>query len=86
LEDEVSYYYAEVILGDIKHGNSEHKLKIVGLHDSSSRVKPEPAWGGATCVPISELAYKCLSASKGSIQELKYLIETLNENFQGSDE
>lgn len=67
----MTYYYAEV-----KTQNGKlYSSKLVGLHDSTSKTKPDPAWGGDAVIPISEIEYLCLKACSGNIRRLKAVVE-----------
>ena len=68
-------YYAEVIIPE----NGNGKSKLVGLHEVSGKSKPDCAWGGNACLPITAMAYDLLHATNGSIKLIEQVASNLNE-------
>lgn len=73
----MSYFWVEVI----KQENGKNKIR--GLHDSTSKSKPSPSWGGNAVLPLSELSYKVLSACRGDIKLLLDTVKYLDEWLEG---
>lgn len=75
----MSHFFVEVKASAGKNGKS----KLLGLHESTSFQKPDPAYGGDAVLAVNELEYNLLRASRGNIKALKDAIKVLDADFEG---